>query len=212
MSFVEAQFPVCPSIGQISAPGYNVSIARVQSGREQRNQFWQYPLHSYNLTVGPRMESEIEQVLEVFHAVGGTEYGFRFSDGADYKSCALSGTPAATDQPLVAVPGSPSQYQLTKSYAFGSIMRYRRIQKPVSGSVLVAADGAVLTAGVDWTVDVTTGLVTFLTGADEGSPAPVLTWGGEFDVPVRFNNPELPILLDQAQIASVEFVLREIRI
>lgn len=212
MNFIETRFPVCPSFGQVSAPGYNVGIARVQSGREKRNAFWQYPLLTITITVGPRMEDEVELVLECFHGVGGTEFGFRFHDGADYKSCRLAETPAATDQPIVATDDSPPEYQLTKGYTFGLRTQYRRIQKPVDGTILIAADGETLEEGVDYTLDYTTGLVTFLTVDPDGSPAPVLTWGGEFDVPVRFQDPNLPIVLMDAQINSVDFVLREIRV
>lgn len=212
MSFLEVRFPVCPSFGMISAPAYNVTVARTISGRERRNSFWQYPLFNFPMTVGPRMEDEVEQVAEFFHGVGGMEFGFRLWDPADFKSCRLSETPAATDQPLIEIPGSPRRWQLTKAYTAGPRTQYRRIQKPVAGDVSVAANGVTLVLNTDYTLDTTTGIVDFLNGDDEGSPAPVLTWGGLFDVPVRFDTPELPTVLAEAQIQSVDFTLREIRV
>jgi uncharacterized protein (TIGR02217 family) len=47
------------------------------------------------------------------------------------------------------------------------------------------------------------GLVTFTTAP---AAAAQLTWNGEFDVPVRFDTDTLPVVLNEADLASVRTI------
>lgn len=199
------RFPACPSFGYVAQPDYSVTVIRQSSGREHRNANWSRPLYQYQVRVGPRMESEIQELLEFWHAVGGMFVGFRFKDWADFLSCRVGETPARTDQPLVATDGSPVQYQLTKRYQVGARLQDRDITKPVQGSLLVADNGTLKTEGVHYTVDYSTGLLLLAF-----TPAGTLTWGGEFDVAVRFAS-EFPVELINHRIESVSFTLQELR-
>jgi uncharacterized protein (TIGR02217 family) len=78
----------------------------------------------------------------------------------------------------------------------------RRIDKPVDGTVRVAVDGDEQALGVDYSVDVETGIVTFLPGhipADEV----VVTAGYEFDVPVRFDTDRIDVNLSSFEAGEV---------
>lgn len=207
MSFIEQQFPVCPSLGAQSAPAYNVSVARMMSGAERRNRFWQYPLHRYNVSVDPRAVDEVQTVLEWWHAMGGPECGFRWIDYADYKSCRVQNEPTPFDQPFTPAAGSPAGYQLIKEYTVGSRTQERIILKPVSGTIRVANGAGTEQLAGTWSIDYTTGILTPGVGFS-GVPT---TWGGEFDVPVRFEGSELPITLMQETIHGTSFVLVELR-
>lgn len=208
MSFIESQFPICPSLGAQSAPSYLVSVARMQSGAERRNRFWQYPLHRYTISIDPREVDEVQQVLEWFHAMGGPECGFRFVDYADYKSCRVQNTPTALDQPLQSAGGSPVLgYQLVKEYTVGTRTQERIILKPVASTIRVANELGAEQASNLWTLDDTTGIVT----PEMGFVGVPTTWGGEFDVPVRFENSELPITIQLNTIHGTSFVLQELR-
>jgi uncharacterized protein (TIGR02217 family) len=201
------RFPACPSFGFTAEPMYSVTAVQFASGRERRNRNWQRALHRFTATVGPRAEDEIAEVLEFWHAVGGSAYGFRFRDGVDHLSCAIHETPGPTDQLMILdTDASPDAYQLVKDYAAGALSQRREIYKPVAGTIRVADNAVEKTEGADWTLDETTGLVTL-----NFSPAGTLTWGGEFDVPVRFDS-ELPIELAEYKIQSCQFVLRELRL
>lgn len=207
MSFLETpRFPGCPSFGFVSQPDYLTSVVRVRSGREQRNRYWARPLYRYQVTVGPRMEDEIQALLEFWHAVGGMECGFRFKDWADFKSCRVGQEPTALDQPLIAVAGSPAAYQLTKRYTAGVRTQERPIYKPVQGTILLADNGTTKTETTDYVVDYATGLVSL-----NFTPVGALTWGGEFDVPVRFDS-EFPVELSNHKIQTVTFALQELRL
>jgi len=186
---------------------YDVTVIRRASGHERRNRNWLYPLHRYSATVGPRGWDDVQAVLEFYHAVGGRALGFRFSDGNDYKSCQVHEVITALDQPLIPTPSgfSPSGYQLIKRYSAGSRNQDRYITKPITGTILLADNGTAKDEGVDWTMDYTTGVVALIF-----SPVGPLTWGGQFDVPVRFDS-ELPVELQNKEIQSASFTLMELR-
>lgn len=199
-------FPQCPSFGYSSEPMYSVTPIERASGVETRNRNWAYPLHRFNCTVGPRAEEDVAELLEFWHAVGGMAYGFRFNDGVDNKSCRINETVSATDCPMTLDTSvSPDAYQLVKRYTFGARTQDRPIYKPIQGTILIADGGVLKTETTDYTVDYSTGLVTLLF-----SPAGALTWGGEFDVPVRFDS-EFPVELVDRRIQSVSFTLKELR-
>lgn len=207
MAFLETPvFPGCPSYGYVARPQYSTTIVRMANGREYRNRNWSRPLYRYDITVGPRLEEEIQELLEFFHAVGGEDEGFRFKDYADYKSCRVNETPTAFDQPLLFADVDSESYQLTKAYVAGARTQYREIYKPVDGTILIADDGDIKTEDVDYFVDYTTGLVTL-----NFTPSSEATWGGEFHVPVRFEG-DFPLEIVNRQIQSVSLSLVEYRL
>ena len=94
-----------------------------------------------------------------------------------------------------------------KRYASGAETWVRTIAKPVAGTVRVALDAAEQSSG--WTVDTTTGLVTF-----DAAPAAgvAVTAGFAFDVPVRFDTDALDVTLDLERLGSITSIpLLEIR-
>lgn len=210
MSFLESpRFPGCPRYGFVSEPIYSVTIIERASGVERRNRNWAYPLTRLTITVGPSDGGDpaVQELLRFYHAVGGPAYGFRAKDYADYKSCEVGDTPSATDCPLLVVAGeSPAEYQLVKRYTYGALSQDRPIYKPVSGTILLADNGALKTETTHYTVDYTTGRVTLLF-----TPVGTLTWGGEFDLPARFEGP-FPVEIISHRQQAVSFTLREIRL
>jgi uncharacterized protein (TIGR02217 family) len=202
------RFPACPRYGFTSEPMRSVTIITRKGGQERRNLNWAYPLQRITLTVGPSEggDAAVQELLEFWHAVGGEAYGFRVKDYADFKSCYVSSTPAATDQPLEQNTNSPTEYQMVKRYTAGALSSDRIISKPVQGTILIADNGTLKTETTHYTVDYTTGLVTL-----NFTPSGPMTWGGEFDVPMRFDGP-LPIEIVDLRQQSASFSLKEIRI
>jgi uncharacterized protein (TIGR02217 family) len=199
LPFVESpRFPYCPSFGYVTDPEYRVVITRRASGVETRNRAWRYTLVKGTVTVGPRAEGEIQDLLKWWHACGGQAIGFRVQDYVDYKSCQVQFTPTALDQPLIEIPDT-GLYQLTKRYEAGvdansdPIYNLRPIYKPVVGTVVLSGAGS---------VDYTNGTVSGSSGG---------TWGGEFDLPMRFDSGFPVEILDQ-RIESVTFALQELRV
>lgn len=196
-------FPSCPSFGFTSEPMYSVTIIEKAGGHEGANENWDQALHRYTLSIGPRDVAAIAEALEFYNAVGGRAHKFRFKDYADYKSCRVNLDLTSVDQSLVFV--SAGVYQLTKRYAAGVLYKDRLIQKPVQGTILIADGGTLKTETTHYTVDYATGLVTLLF-----SPTGALTWGGEFDVPVRFDS-EFPVEIAGARVHNVQMVIMESR-
>src|ERR1700744_5190071 len=93
-------FPACPNFGAQSQPRYSVTIIQTASGRERRNRNWSKSLLQFDCTIGPREEDTIQEILEWWHALGGSECGFRFRDYSDYKSCRTNNTPTRLDMPV----------------------------------------------------------------------------------------------------------------
>lgn len=204
------RFPLPPSLGYRVIPKYSVTAIERAGGIRRRNLNWTAPLHTFACEI-EHADEDIATVLEFMHAVAGTAYAFRFKDWNDYKSCRPYQTAAATDQPLVLQAGSPAAYQMVKQYTKGALTRTRPIQKPVTGTILVADNGVTKTPDTHYTVDYTTGLVTLLF-----APVGALTWGGEFDVPVTFETePEFELTFrddDGTHVKRVPFMLREERV
>ena len=103
--------------------------------------------------------------------------------------------------------GTTTAFQLVKRYASGSQTWVRTITKPVAGSVAVALNGTPQASG--WSVDTTTGVITFTTAP---GLSVAITAGFEFDVPVRFDTDVLDVTLDLERLGSITSIpLLEIR-
>jgi len=207
MAFHEIRFPDNISRGARGGPQRRTQIVELASGDEERNASWANSRRRYDAAYGVRRADDLAAVTAFFEARNGRLYGFRWKDWADYKSCLPSATPTAADQLLGQGNGAQTQFQLIKVYASGAQSWTRTITKPVANTVRVAADGVEIPDG--WSVDITTGLVTFDTSPSNGV---IVSAGFEFDVPVRFDTDELPLTLDIERLGSITSIpLVEIR-
>jgi uncharacterized protein (TIGR02217 family) len=208
--FLESpRFPESLSYQSRGGPRYSTAIVSVRSGVESRNQNWTYPLHIYDAAKDNRSIDEMEILLDYFHVCAGMYYGFRFKDWADYKSASstIGSTIMDVDQVLGTGDGVTTAFQLRKGYTTGSFTRYRKISKPVAGTVIVALDAVPQSTG--WTVDNTTGIITFATAPANNA---LVTAGFEFDVPVRFASDEFAMSWVEYGLLSVSIPLQEIRL
>jgi uncharacterized protein (TIGR02217 family) len=120
-----------------------------------------------------------------FHCRDGMARGFLLKDMAEFWFSA-DGTPL---QPIGSInqfgtgDGATTIFGLYKAYTSGGVTRTRRIIKPVSGSVLIYKDAVLQTLTTHYTINYTTGIVTFVSAPANGA---VLGCKGLFYVPVRF--------------------------
>ena len=210
-TFIESpRFPDIISRGTRGGPGWSTNVVETDSGAESRNQRWSYPRHQYDAAVGVKALAQMETLLYFFHLVAGKAVGFRIKDWMDYKSCLRAGTPSATDCVIGTGTGALATFQLVKTYTQGSYTRTRKILKPVSGTVRVAVAGAEKTITTHFTVDTTTGIVTF-TGGNIPTAGQSVTAGFEFDVPARFDTDKLSINFDDYTLGTAQVPVIELK-
>jgi len=210
-AFHEVLFPLDVALKGAGGPERRTDVVLLGSGREERNARWAHSRRRYDAGYGIKTFEALAAVVAFFEERRGMLYGFRWRDRLDSLSCAPGETVAATDQPLGTGDGATAAFQLAKTYG-GAHAPYRRtIAKPVAGSVRVAVGGAEQTPDADFTVDSTTGVVTFLAGHVPAAGAEV-TAGFQFDVPVRFDTDFLEVDLDAFAAGTIPKIpLVEIR-
>jgi uncharacterized protein (TIGR02217 family) len=198
MAFHEVRFPDTISRGARGGPERRTQIVELASGDEERNASWANSRRRYDVSYGIRRADDLAAVVAFFEARNGRLHGFRFKDWSDYKSGLPSNVPSSLDQPLGTGDGTTAAFQLVKRYTSGAQGWSRTITKPLAGSIRVALGGAEESTG--WSVDTTTGLVTF--AAPPGAGVAVSA-GFEFDVPVRFDSDTLDVTLDIERLGSI---------
>ena len=198
MAFHDIRFPLEIERGATGGPTYSTAVVATTGGHERRQGNWSAPRYRWNVGTGLKTEAGYIALLGFFHARMGRLHSFRFRDWSDYTAVA---------EPLGTGDGVDTTFQLVKRYTSGAYTYDRIISKPVVGTVKVFADTVEQTNG--WTVNTSTGIVTF-------SSAPALnvalTASFEFDVPVRFEEDEFRLSLEDVDIGQgVEINIIEVR-
>jgi uncharacterized protein (TIGR02217 family) len=157
-------------------------VVATGSGHEKRNVNWSEARGRWDVASGLKKQVQIDELIAFFRARRGKAYGFRFKDWTDYK---------ATGQLLGTGDDALTQFHLVKHYPSGSVIEVRTITKPVAGTVKVYLDSVEQLSG--WSVDTTTGLVTFSTAPTLGVE---VTADFEFDVPVRFDTDHMAVTIE----------------
>ncbi len=186
--FHEVQFPPDISYGASGGPGWSTTIVTTVSGQERRNANWSQARGRWNVAHGLKRREQVAELIAFFRARKGRAFGFRFKDWTDYQ--ALAETLGTGD-------GTTRTFQLTKGYSSGGEVETRTITKPVAGTVKLYKDGIEATSG--WTVDTTTGLVTFTTAPATGA---VVTADFDFDVPARFDTDQMELTIETFDLGS----------
>ena len=190
LDFVEEKLELGYDYGAIGGMRFNTSIIKTGAKEEQRNVNWWLPLGRWQLGERTLLESDLEEIKELEYLRGfhkerkGSKQGFRFKDWSDYKA----------DNVIGIGDRNQTQWQLIKIYSVDNQASYRPITKPVEGTVKVYLDG--LEAFTSWSVDYSTGIITFDTAPDNNVQI-ISTF--EFDVPVWFETDEFSYTLEGYQ-------------
>lgn len=206
MTFHDVRFPTTLSEGYTGGPGFRTDIVETDGGHEERIARWADARRTWRASRDLASQAQAAEVVTFFLARQGALHSFRFKDWSDHTSNADGRTaPTHLDQACATVDGSTTQFQLFKTYVSGSQSYPRRILLPVSGTVKIGVSGSEVLSG--WTVNLTTGIVTF-----SSAPAATPTAGFEFDCEARFgveNDRQLGVRIDGydvATVASIEIV------
>jgi uncharacterized protein (TIGR02217 family) len=191
-AFHEVLFPLDIALKSAGGPERRTEIVAVGSGREERNARWAHSRRRYDAGYGVKTLDALSAVVAFFEERRGRLHGFRWRDRLDHSSATPGEAVTPLDQAIGAGNGSNAAFQLVKSYGSAFAPYQRPIAKPVAASVRVAVAGVEKTEGVDFSCDLTTGIVTFLAGHIPAGGAAV-TAGYLFDVPVRFDTDYLEV-------------------
>lgn len=185
-------------------PSFRNVIQEAISGNEQRYAQWSKCRGvgdlSYGLQASDDPLGDFAAILALWRAHFGSLYPFRFRDWSDY---------VATDEPFGTGDGATTAFQLTKTYdpslillgTAGSLFYVRDVVL-LASTPTIKVDGVTKTVTTDYTIS-DTGLVTFTSAPTADK---VLTWSGEFDVPVRFDIDQLPVILNDSDLASIQSI------
>ena len=186
--FHDILFPMPVGLNASGGPVRRTEIVTLGSGYEERTARWLNSRRYYDAGTGIRTLDDLHMVMEFFEERRGRLHAFRYRDPFDFNSSSPSLDITPLDQEIGVGDGVETAFQLTKAYGQDHAPLSRNITRPVASSVRIAVDGVELFSPTDWSVDETTGIVTFVN--PPGSAA-VVTAGFLFDVPVRFDTDRL---------------------
>jgi len=208
MFFDEVQLPLKVGYGATGGATFATEVITIDGGYERRNQLWSQARRKFDARTGVRSNIDATLLMAFFQARAGRARGFRLKDWSDYTS-AVDGisAPNWNDQIIATGDGIAAQFSLIKNYGSGGVTYARRIAKPVVGSITVGLAGLQVVDG--WSVDTTTGIVTFAVPPAVGA---TIMAGFVFDVPVRFDTDQLNIKADDNHVFEADIPLLEIRV
>jgi len=182
-NFLEERISVDVQMGFSVEDDYNVQITRTAGGSEYRRLIHNLPVRLFKCQYIKTAPEMYDAVLGLYHRTFGRYAGFRAKVLDDFTTNQNILAPTAIDQQMQYI--SPTMYQLVKKYGTqspGLSIGYatRILYKPVSGTTRVAIAGVEQMSG--WSLDTQSGVVTFAS-----APVGVVTFGCEFDIPVRFD-------------------------
>ena len=162
MFFEEVRFPVEISYGSSFSSEYQVQVVNSENANRYTRMLHPYPIFRLSASLERRQHSEmIEQVVSLFHTVGGKAGGFRVKHFLDFTTNNFIDPPTSSDQLLLAGEVADT-WQLVRWYGTeGEATATRRvIRKPVEDTVLVEAGGVQLD-DTQFEVDLTTGIISW---------------------------------------------------
>jgi len=209
MAFPAYRLPSDVEEGAQGGPEFATVIQESVSGQEQRVKVWAKCRARYDIAYSVLNSEDpigsYKAVLALFYAHNGRLRPFRFKDWSDYQ---------AQDDIFAVGDGSTTAFQISKLYDPSLILlslpgsiTYRREIYLFATTPVIRVNGILQTVGTDYTMS-ETGLLTFITPPPNGH---LLTWSGEFDIPVRFDTDRLPVTMNVNSIANIDSIsLREV--
>lgn len=196
MAFHDVRLPEGVERGAEGGPRFRTTLVSIFSGFELRSLNWLQTRGEWDIGYSARSDIlTMREVRDFFYCRRGRAHSFRFKDWSDY----IIGDPDTdTDQTIGIGTGALAQFQIEKRYISGSIQFSREITKPVEGTVRVFLTSVEQFSG--FTVDFTTGIITFDTPPPNTVPVGVIC---EYDVPVRFESDQLNLQITLENVGSV---------
>lgn len=206
MTFYNAVLPGFISQGSEAAPVSLVDIARGPTGYEQRRSRRSRRLRRFNLVKNIRTSNDVYDLLSFFEVMNGPQHSFAMQNLLDWKSCKPEDTISALDATIGTGDGTNLAFQLKKQFKVtkldASVIAIdRTVYLPVQGTVLIAVDGVTKTETTHYTINYSTGAVTF-TGGNAPANLKLVTAGFHFNEKVRFDTNDLSQVMEYIKVGS----------
>lgn len=160
---------------------------QTRSGRRFPVPLRAQPFKRIEVKYGPKNQVALNEIRNLFHIMDGTAHTFRVVDPQDNSSQGDPNTTiTAQDQNIGAGDATETEFQIRKARTSGATTVYSTIRNIVPGSVLLAIDG--VPTGAGWSVNNTTGIITFSAAPGIGE---IITVGFRYYLKVRFADPDL---------------------
>lgn len=176
--FIEERLLDSVSYGTVYGEGFSTDLKIMRNKTESRNMQWSESRGTYTLVFNALLEEDRAKVMKVFRTCRGMGIGFRLKNWVDYK---------AKNETLGVMTDNTQSFQLKITSFAGGYTTIKTIRKPVVGRVKVYSNGNEVSAVVDYTKGVIT--VTAAIGS-------TISWSGEYDIPVRFDNDDIQWSVD----------------
>lgn len=214
MTFHDVRLPDDVERGAVGGPRFKTTVLTLESGFEKRNIDWAQARGQWDVGYGIMAKEDeaaqfatLDIIRNFFYARQGRAHSFRFKDWTDF-DIGDKNNPTVTNQQIGLGDDVTVAFQIFKQYSSGGITYDRPLTKIVSGTQTILLDNVVQTDPGDYTIDLNTGIVTFVV-------APASTGGGgpgseeivqvvcEFDSHVRFNIDQLQTNLEIFTAGSI---------
>ncbi len=200
-------------------PMVAVDLIFFDSGYRATNNRWDQYLRTLTVDYVDKPE-QIAAIYDIWMAMTGPANSFLCKDWSDWNSTEgrmRAGNETFVtpfDQPLkntanstLVGDGVTKDFQLVKRYLVGGQGHLRTIKKPKTGSIVAGVNGASTTA---FTVNTATGVLSFTVAPANGV---LVTWGGQFWVPVAFTAQQLEMENTTQGLQTLSGIeLREVRL
>jgi uncharacterized protein (TIGR02217 family) len=196
MAFHDVLFPKEISQGAKGGATWSTTKVTASSGWTQKNQDWAYPKHIYDVSHILNTEARRKQLKDFALLRRGQANSFRFRDPFEYdvgKAWVNGVRDFVSIHNFDVGTGAKTVFQLAIKYQDAAATLTRPITKPVVGAVRIYVNNALKIEGTDYTLDYTTGKVTFTAAPALGL---AVGWAGTFDLHVSFESDEALMQLD----------------
>jgi uncharacterized protein (TIGR02217 family) len=157
------------------------TVTQMGGGSEVRNAWWADALHHVEFDLGTMTLANFRTFVKHFNARRARVRTFPFTDRTAFS---VSGEAFATGN------GTAGPFQLQRNDGDSANAWNRKITKVIPNSEVVYVNAVAKARGTDYTIDNSTGLVTFLAGHFPANGT-ALSWDGQHYVPVRYDMTEI---------------------
>ena len=189
----DAIFPEEIGFNSRGGPRYRTKITSLSAGRDKRDQRWAQPLEEWDVAYGVKSEEDLEDLVDFFHARRAMARAFKFKH--PYRNTVL-----ATTMSWI----TSKTFQIVKVYGSGTNALTRTIRCPHT-DLVIRRGGNPITSG--WTVDYSTGIVTFTNAPGNPQPTAECT----FFFPMRFATDKLEVSYVEYELGEASVPIIEVR-